>query len=155
MRMFSLSDLDTFAWAFFVILPIVSLIHATGHHFFVWLFGGKGDLIVGKGNEIFGIGPIHIHLFYFIDATCYYKGIEEKKRWQQILIHGGGSLFNLLSVLVINLLIMQEVLPRSSFFYQFAYFSLYYIFFALLPFDYGENAPSDGKAILMAWKQKK
>lgn len=153
MTMFSLSDLDKFAWAFFVILPIVSFIHAVGHHFFVWLFGGKGDLIVGKGKEIFCIGPIHIRLFYFIDAACHYKGIEKKKRWQRILIHGGGSLFNLLTVLVINFLIIQDILPRSSFFYQFAYFSFYYIFFALLPFDYGENAPSDGQAILLAWKK--
>lgn len=153
--MFSLSDFDKFAWAFFVVLPIVSMIHAAGHQFFVCLFGEKGDLIIGKGKELFCVGSIHVRLFYFVDASCLYKGMEKKKRWQQIVIHGGGVLFNLLTILVVNFLITQGILPKNSFFYQFVYFSLYHIFFSLLPIDYGENAPSDGKAILVAWKRKK
>ncbi|MEK4909788.1 hypothetical protein [Niallia sp. FSL M8-0099] len=155
MKMFTLSDLDKFVWAFFVVLPIVNLVHAAGHQLFVWIFGLKGDLTIGRGKRLFSIGCMHIHVLYFVDAACHYKGIEKKKRWQQTLIHGGGVLFNLLSILVVNSLIIQDVLPKSSFFYQFVYFSFYFIFFAVLPFNYGEDSPNDGKSILLIWKQKK
>ena len=152
--MFSWDDLDTFAMAFFVLLPIVATIHVVGHKFFIWLFGGKGDLTIGRGKELFQIGSVHFHILYFIDSACTYHGVKENKRWKEIFIHAGGILFNGISIVVINFLIIQEVLPKSQVFYQFVYFSVYFIFFAILPCDYGKDNPSDGKAIFLAWKQK-
>ena len=153
--MFSWDDLDTFVLAFFVVFPIVAIIHAAGHKFFIWLFGGEGDLTIGKGKALFQIGSIHFHILYFVDSACNYYGVDRNKRWKQIFIHSGGILFNGISVAVINYLIIQEILPKSQLAYQFVYFSIYYIFFAILPIDYTKDNPSDGKAIFLAWKQKK
>ncbi|MFB8734867.1 hypothetical protein ACEQPO_16115 [Bacillus sp. SL00103] len=45
-----------------------------------------------------------------------------------ILVYLGGSLCNLLSVLILNTMIANDFLPEHQFFYQFAYFSVYYVF---------------------------
>lgn len=42
---------------------------------------------------------------------------------------------------------MKDVLEPNLFFYQFVYFSTYYVFFALLPVQYGDNKLSDGLAV--------
>ncbi|OCA83183.1 hypothetical protein A8F94_18885 [Bacillus sp. FJAT-27225] len=148
--MFSWDDLHTFAWAFFVVLPIVAFIHAFGHVFFVYLFGGKADLTVGRGRKIFTLGRMHFFLLYFIDAACAYTEIKNGKRWKHALIYAGGVIFNGLTILIVNLLIIEGILPTHQFFYQLGYFSLYYIFFALLPVNFGEDNPSDGIAIYLA-----
>ncbi|KAB7670737.1 hypothetical protein [Bacillus sp. B1-b2] len=150
--MFSWDDLDTFAIAFFVLLPIVAFIHVVGHKFFIWIFGEQGDLIIGRGVKLFQLGSIHFHVLYFIDSACNLQGMEKEKTWKQIVIYAGGILFNLIAIVVVNFLIIQGILPKSHIFYQFVYFSVYYIFFAIIPCDYGENNPSDGKSIYLAWK---
>lgn len=148
--MFTLNDLATFVWAFFIVLPLTSFIHAAGHAFFIWVFGGKLQLTFGRGKPLAKIGIIDIRRFYFVDAACHYDRISRDKRWKHALIYGGGILFNMLSIIIVNSLIYAEILPMHQFFYQFGYFSLYFIFFALIPIDYGENNPSDGKAIYLA-----
>lgn len=45
-------------------------------------------------------------------------------------------------------MIANDILPEHQFFYQFAYFSVYYVFFALLPVQYADHHPSDGQAIV-------
>ncbi|MCI3987191.1 hypothetical protein MMJ63_20645, partial [Bacillus vallismortis] len=63
------------------------------------------------------------------------------------LVYAGGSLFILRSIFAVNLLIIHSVLKPNVFFYQFVYFSTYYVFFALLPVRYSEKMSSDGLAI--------
>jgi hypothetical protein len=38
--------------------------------------------------------------------------------------------------------------------YQFVYFSFYYMFFALLPMDMADGTLSDGKAMYKLWRNK-
>ncbi|WP_100330249.1 hypothetical protein [Bacillus xiapuensis] len=153
--MFTLDDMVTFAWAFFITLPATFLIHITGHVFFAKLFGARTELIIGKGKKLLKLGKIEIRQFYFTDAACIYDKIRKERRWKHALIYAGGSLFNILSIIIVNGMILADIWPKHLFFYQFVYFSIYYVFFALLPIDYGENHPSDGKAIFSVLKYGK
>jgi Uncharacterized protein conserved in bacteria (DUF2188) len=45
-------------------------------------------------------------------------------------------------------MVEEGVLEPGMFTYQFTYFSMYYIFFALLPMPYPDGSYSDGKVIL-------
>ncbi|MDQ0483671.1 hypothetical protein [Guptibacillus hwajinpoensis] len=74
--------------------------------------------------------------------------MKYNKTWAHIAIYLGGSLFNLIVILTINYLIVSEIMPVTLFFYQFTYFSIYFIFFSLLPFRNDEGRPSDGMAVL-------
>jgi hypothetical protein len=139
--------MGTFAWAFFITLPLTLLIHTGGHVFFAFLFGGKTTLTIGRGGRLFKIKGLEIRKLYFIDSACHYEKIRRERRWKHALIYAGGPIFNVLSILIINGLIHTGVLHAHLFFYQFVYFSVYLVFFAIIPIDYGEDNPSDGKAI--------
>ena len=153
--MFSWDDMVTFCWAFFIVLPLTSFVHAAGHTFFIVLFGGKPVLTMGRGKKLFSLGTFHFHSLYFIDASCQYSEIKNKTRWKYALIYAGGVIFNALSILIVNSLIHLGIWPKHIFFYQFAYFSVYFIFFALLPIDFGKDNPSDGKALYTVLKKGK
>ncbi|WP_096187847.1 M50 family metallopeptidase [Evansella halocellulosilytica] len=145
--MFTWSDIPTFIWAFAFILPLVMVIHETGHYLMARLFGGKIKFILGRGKVIFKIGDFEIRRVYFLDSWCQIDELQFSNRWSHALVYFGGSLFNLLTILILNSLISNGFLEPHIFFYQFVYFSLYFMFFALLPVEYGEGHPSDGKAI--------
>ncbi|RBW69839.1 hypothetical protein [Bacillus taeanensis] len=145
--MFGWHDMWTFFWSLFIVLPLVSFLHQAGHVFFAKLFGAEIKFALGRGKVLFKFGAFEIRRIYFLDSTCHYEGVRVNSCWAHILIYAGGTLFNALSVLIVNSLIVYEILPSHLFFYQFAYFSIYFTFFALLPVQYGENHPSDAKAI--------
>lgn len=153
--MFSWDDMITFFGALFIVLPLTSFIHAAGHTFFAVLFGGKPKLAMGRGKKLFSIGSFHVHSLYFVDASCHYDKIKNDSRWKYALIYGGGVIFNALSILIVNSLIHLGIWPKHLFFYQFVYFSVYFIFFSLLPIEYGEDHPSDGKALYTLLKKGK
>ncbi|MBM7704288.1 hypothetical protein [Metabacillus iocasae] len=145
--MFNAEDLQTFFWGFFLILPIVSLIHQSGHIAFAALFGGNISLTLGRGSTLFKIGPLEVKKIYFLDSFCNYSNLKVDNRFSHACIYAGGSLFNMLSVLMMNVLIMSDILSPHLFFYQFGYFSFYFAFFSLLPVQYSDKHMSDGKAI--------
>lgn len=146
--MFKWDDLGTAFWAFFLILPLVSFIHQFGHWAMAKLFGGVSNFIIGRGKNIITIGPVTINRIYFADSRCTYKKLKYNNRIAHIFVHAGGVIFNLGSMLLLNLLIHFTSLPESIYFYQFGYFSIYYAFFALLPIKYSDKHVSDGLAIL-------
>ncbi|UCZ54036.1 M50 family metallopeptidase [Bacillus shivajii] len=145
--MFTLSDIPTFIWAFAIILPLVMLIHESGHYVMARFFGGKMKFTLGRGKVIFKLGDFEIRRVYFLDSWCQIDELEVSNRWSHALVYLGGSIFNLITIFILNALITYGVLEPHIFFYQFVYFSLYFIFFALLPVEYGEGHPSDGKAV--------
>jgi hypothetical protein len=153
--LFSWGDLTTFAWALLIVLPLTSFIHAAGHTFFVVLFGGKPVITMGRGRKIFSFRSFHVHSLYFVDASCQYNQIKNEKKWKHALIYSGGIIFNALSAFLINYLISRGILPKHLFFYQFVYYSIYFIFFAALPIDFGKDNPSDGKAIYIVLRYGK
>ncbi|HEY4551976.1 MAG TPA: hypothetical protein VIG80_02165 [Bacillaceae bacterium] len=153
--MFTLKDMGTFLWAMFLTLPLVALIHSAGHLFFAKLFGGKIRLILGRGKPLVHWPAFEIRLLYFVDSRCHYGKLRVDNRLTHCLVHAGGILFNVMSILAVNIAIYAGYLPKHLFFYQFVYFSVYYIFFALMPIQYGEGHYSDGLSILYIIKRKK
>lgn len=153
--MFELSDLPTFFLSFFLVFPAIVIIHETGHVFFAWLMGGKNIKIsIGTGKPKFRLGFLEIRKYYFWYGFCTYENIRRKDRFSNILIFSGGSLFNILAAFAVIVLVENNVLEPSMFTYQFTYFSLYYIFFALLPMPYPNGKFSDGKILLDLIRKK-
>ena len=66
--MFDWTDLDKFIISFFIILPIVTIIHQFGHFFFAKLFGGSLDMEIGTGKKLFKVGRLQFNRVYFYDA---------------------------------------------------------------------------------------
>ncbi len=153
--MFGISDIPKFLLAFFLVLPLISIIHESGHVLFAWLMGGKNiRVIVGSGKPVFTLGIVEIRQYYFWYGFCTFENIKRKEKFANILIFSGGALFNLLSTVAVILLIENKVLETGMITYQFTYFSMYYIFFALIPMLYPGGNYSDGKIILELIKGK-
>lgn len=147
--MFGIQDIPKFILAFFILLPVISIIHEAGHVFFAWLMGGKNiKIVVGTGKPIFRWWIVEVRQFYFWYGFCTFDNITRQKRLANILIFSGGALFNLLAAIGIILLVESGMLQEGLVTYQFTYFSLYYIFFALVPIPYPDGTFSDGRIIL-------
>ncbi|MBF8964655.1 site-2 protease family protein [Pontibacter sp. FD36] len=147
--MFEINDLPKFFLAFFLVLPIISLVHEAGHVFFAWLMGGKNIKVsIGAGKVLFRVGIVEVRKYYFWYGLCTFENLKRNERFANILIFSGGALFNTLAALVVVYLIENKTLEPGILTYQFTYFSLYYVFFALLPMPYPDGNESDGKVIL-------
>ncbi len=146
--MFGFNDLWKFFFSFFLILPVVTLIHEMGHYFFTRIFGGRMEINIGTGKPLMKVGPFRLNRIYFWDGWCEYESLRVENRLTNILVYAGGSIFNLMGILLVNALIYAGVFEASIFTYQFAYFSFYFVFFSLFPIDHPNGYPSDGKAIL-------
>jgi hypothetical protein len=147
--MFGVDDIPKFILAFFVLLPVISTIHEGGHVFFAWIMGGRNiKITIGTGKPAFRWGMIEVRQYYFWYGVCTFDNIKHQKKFAQILIFSGGALFNLLSTIAVILLVENDMLKEGLVTYQFTYFSLYYIFFALIPIPYPDGNYSDGKIIL-------
>jgi len=146
--MFGVDDIPKFILAFFLVLPVISMLHEAGHVFFAWLMGGKNiKVTVGSGRPIFRLGMVEVRKYYFWYGLCTFDNIKRKERFANILIFSGGSLFNLLAAIAVMVLVTEGYLEAGLITYQFTYFSLYYIFFALFPMPYPDGNYSDGKII--------
>jgi hypothetical protein len=153
--MFGFADIIKFLISFFVILPIVTLIHLSGHIFFVRLFGGsEKKIIIGCGPIVFSFWNIEVRKYYFWNGACEFKTLRHDNRVTNTLIYLGGSLFNLVSIFLIHALISQGILDKSVFWSQFAYFSFYILFFSLFPMYFSDGSPSDGKAAVLTLKNQ-
>lgn len=147
--LFGFNDLWKFFLSFFLVLPMVTIIHEMGHYFFARLFGGKVIVHIGTGNVLFDLGSIRIRKLYFYDGWCEYISLGKKAtKLEKVFVYLGGSIFNILSILLLNALMFNGVLAPSIFFYQFTYFSFYFIFFSLFPINHLNGSPSDGMAAL-------
>lgn len=154
--MFGIDDIPKFILAFFALVPLISIIHEGGHVFFAWLMGGRNiKIIVGTGKPVFQIGIVELRQYYFWYGVCTFDNIKPEKKLANILIFSGGVLFNLISAIAVILLVERGTLEEGLFTYQFTYFSLYYIFFALMPIPYPDGNYSDGKIILDLIRGKK
>lgn len=153
--MFGINDIPKFLLAFFLVLPLISILHEAGHVLFAWLMGAKNiRVVVGSGKPVLNKGIIEIRQYYFWYGFCTFENIERKEKLANILIFSGGALFNLLSTIAVILLVENEILEAGLLTYQFTYFSMYYVFFALLPMLYPGGNYSDGKMILELLRNK-
>jgi len=147
--MFGLNDIPKFLLAFFLILPVISLLHELGHVFFAWVMGGKNIRVtIGSGKPVFSFGMLEIRQYSFWYGLCTFENVWRNETFSNVLIFSGGALFNLIAAIVVISLIENKVLDPNLFTYQFTYFSMYYIFFALVPMPYPDGNYSDGKIIL-------
>ncbi|PLT27482.1 hypothetical protein [Peribacillus deserti] len=153
--MFGFNDFLKFFSAFFVIFPIVTVIHLCGHLFFVTIYGGREKkIVVGCGRTLFSLWKVEIRTFYFWSGGCEFKKLGCNTRMSNTLIFLGGSIFNLASILLVNLFIFLKYMEPSVWSYQFQYFSFNTMFFALFPMDFPNGTPSDGKAVWLLWKNR-
>jgi hypothetical protein len=153
--MFGLEDIIKFLFSFFLILPIVTLIHLSGHIFFVTIFGGaEKKILIGCGDKLFSFYNMEVRKYYFWNGTCEFKGLKHDNRFTNMLIYLGGSFFNLVSMLIIYSLVYQNILESSVIWYQFIYFSFYVMFFSLFPMYFADGSPSDGKAAQLTLKNQ-
>ncbi|KKI92869.1 membrane protein [Bacillus sp. SA1-12] len=148
--MFGFDDMGKFFLSLFFVFPLVTIIHQVGHLFFAKLFGCNVDIHIGTGNLLCRIGPFYIRKVYFFDGWCKYKALHQKRngRVKWVLVYLGGSIFNILTIILVNSLILQNILNPNIFLYQFVYFSVYFVFFSLFPADLTSGCPNDGKAVL-------
>jgi hypothetical protein len=147
--MFGLEDIPKFILAFFVLLPVISTIHEAGHVFFAWLMGGRNiKIIIGTGKPAFHWRMVEVRQYYFWYGVCTFDNIKRQNKIAYFIIFSGGALFNLLGTLAVILLVKNGILEEGLVTYQFTYFSLYYVFFALIPIPYPDGNYSDGKIIL-------
>ena len=66
--MFGFAYIIKFLISFFVILPIVTLIHLSGHVFFVMLFGGsEKKIIIGCGPIVFSFWNIEVRKIQLLE----------------------------------------------------------------------------------------
>ncbi|WP_417887920.1 site-2 protease family protein [Zunongwangia sp.] len=146
--MFDFKDIPKLFLAFFVVMPIISLIHELGHMLFAGILGAKNiKVIIGSGKIIFSNRFFEIRKYYFYYGFCYFENIDEKSSFRNILIYSGGTISNCIASAILILIISKGVLEPNIFTYQFLYFSLYYVFFALFPMSYPDGNYSDGKII--------
>jgi Zn-dependent protease len=155
MDLFTLNDMWIFFLAFFLTLPLVTLIHEAGHVLTARMFGAKINFTLGTGKTLFKIGPMEVKRLYFMEGWCQYGKLKYDRKWAHIVIYLSGSLSNFAVILLVNYLIYQGTLPAHIFFYQFVYFSVYFIFFSLFPFKTGNGQPSDGMAVYEVIKNGK
>lgn len=150
--MFGFAEIAKFLFSFFLVLPAVTLLHELGHYVMARIFGGKVRVHVGTGNVLMKLGPLRIRKLYFYDGWCEYVSLREDHKLSKILVYLGGALFNLAAILIINFLVFRGVFEANLYFYQFMYFSFYYVFFSLMPMEQANGCPSDGLAALNTLK---
>ena len=153
--MFGWSDMPKLLFSFLIVIPLVSVIHQLGHSLMAIILGGRVDFTIGQGRTIFRWKKIKIKSIYFLHSFCIYEKLKYDNRFTHACVYAGGTIANLASVLLVYGLIMWGVLSKNLFSYQFVYFSLYYIVFSLLPFEYSETSLSDGRAIYDALRYGK
>ncbi|MED4732021.1 site-2 protease family protein [Aneurinibacillus migulanus] len=147
--MFGLVDIIKFLISFFLILPIVTLLHEAGHVFFAKIVGGKKVRVaVGAGDTLYKFGIFELRKYYFMNGECYYERLRFNNRFTNGLIYAGGIIFNSVSALFVNGLVESGVWEPGIYYYQFIYFSFYTVFFAALPMSYPNGGCTDGKLIL-------
>ncbi|ADF38628.1 site-2 protease family protein [Priestia megaterium] len=153
--MFGWSDMPKLLFSFLIVIPLVSVIHQLGHSLMAIILGGRVDFTIGQGRTIFRWKKIKIKSIYFLHSFCIYEKLKYDNRFTHACVYAGGTIANLASVLLVYGLIMWGVLSKNLFSYQFVYFSIYYIVFSLLPFEYSETSLSDGRAIYDALRYGK
>ncbi|MBU8590090.1 hypothetical protein KM925_29890 [Priestia megaterium] len=153
--MFRWSDLPKLLFSFLIVIPLVSVIHQLGHSLMAIILGGRVDFTIGQGRTIFRWKKIKIKSIYFLHSFCIYEKLKYDNRFTHACVYAGGTIANLASILLVYGLIMLDVLSKNLFSHQFVYFSVYYIVFSLLPFEYSETSLSDGRAIYDALRYGK
>ena len=153
--MFGWSDMPKLLFSFLIVIPLVSVIHQLGHSLMAIILGGKVDFTIWQGRTIFRWKKIKIKSIYFLHSFCIYEKLKYDNRFTHACVYAGGTIANLASILLVYSLIVLGVLSKNLFSYQFVYFSIYYIVFSLLPFEYSETSLSDGRAIYDALRYGK
>lgn len=146
--MFGFSDVVRIICALFIVYPLVSVIHEVGHLVFAYLFGAKDlKLTIGSGKPIFRWRIFEIRKYYFWYGWCYYSDLENDNRLTNLLVYSGPMIMNLSAAFFVNWLTIKGILDSSIVWFQFVYFSIYFVIFDLIPMTYQDGQPSNGKVI--------
>lgn len=136
---------------FFIIVPLVHLIHELGHVLVAKLFKvSQLKIVIGKGPELFRFSFAGIKLYaHYILFLGGYSTNEQEGNLSPAkiaLIALGGPFFNIMS-----LILFFPFLPYAptTVFYLFFFFSCWIGFINLIPFKIGDKK-SDGWQALTA-----
>ncbi|MTI47892.1 M50 family metallopeptidase [Sporosalibacterium faouarense] len=133
--------------AIFIFMPIITLIHEIGHACISKLFGCKiKKIVIGKGKTIVRLGFLEIRKIYFF-AGRYEAYNGAKTRTGRVMVHIGGVLFNLFSILIVIVLISNEIFRSHRLLIVFINMSIYVIIACIIPITYLDGSNSDGKQI--------
>ncbi len=130
--LFGFNDMIKFFVSFLIILPMVSVIHVSGHSFMAMLFGGKASLDIGMGKRLLKVGPIQVRRIYFIDSFCKFGELRIDNRLTSALVYSGGCLFNLASIFF-NKSADHKRCPRAKLIF-FTNLSIFQLIMFSLPF---------------------
>ncbi|MBM7646206.1 membrane-associated protease RseP (regulator of RpoE activity) [Scopulibacillus daqui] len=130
-----------------LLLPLTSLIHELGHAFFGKMFGGKVvEISLGYGPSLFKLGIFNINKFYFFWGYCRVI-LPDNNRISKFLFHIGGVLFNFLFLFFLYVLrVVFNV--HSDYIGNLNIINFVMIMTCLIPINYFDNTPSDGKRLL-------
>lgn len=146
--MFEIEDMLKIISALFIIFPLVSFIHESGHLIFAYLFGAKDlKITIGSGKPVFRCKFLEFRKYYFWYSWCYYSDLERNNRLTNVLVYSGPMLMNLTAAFLVNWLTLKGILDSSLLAYQFVYFSIYFVIFDLIPITYHDGQPSNGRVI--------
>ena len=88
-------DIPKLFLAFFVVLPVVSLIHEFGHVLMAKLLGAKNvKIIIGSGKVLLNTKFLEIRKYYFYYGFCYFENISDESRWRNLSIYSGYQLID-------------------------------------------------------------
>ncbi|MDT0647789.1 hypothetical protein RM545_13905 [Zunongwangia sp. F260] len=118
--MFGLNDIHKFFFAFFLVLPVIYLLHEAGHVFFAWTMGGRNIRVsIGTGNVLFRWVILEVRKYYFWYGLCTFENLKRNERLSNTFIFLGGALFNSLGAIAVIILIENKMLEPNIVTYQF------------------------------------
>lgn len=142
---------------FLLVLPLILFFHQIGHGFGVRIFRGYvTEITIGHGNTIVSLGKLKLKSFIFMGGSFSYMGLPNFKPIKKIIILLLGSGFNLLTILLAELLSywFEAGSFLAVFNQHFIYLSWLISLVALLPLAIGQTK-LDGLQILELIKFQK
>ena len=139
--------LNFFIIALFI-FPFITLIHESGHAFFLKLFGGAiNEFTIGMGEAVWKKNRFIVRKAYFAGGWVIPRNLDLLSKYQKIIYFLGGVIFNLLSALVLDSITGYEFGTFRNYIDSFIFVSYLNVLINLIPFV-SINGRSDGKQII-------
>lgn len=147
--MFGLYDLLSLVISAFIILPIVVFLREMGYLAVSWLFGVINPrLTIGSGPRLIKLGMFDFRKYYHLYSWFSYDDLKRKSKFAYICVYLGPILMNLAIALLINFSIANGwIVDYKTFWDRFAFYSIYYVLFDVVPMHTFNGKPNNGMII--------
>ncbi|MBO0589532.1 site-2 protease family protein [Sporosarcina sp. E16_8] len=134
------------------ISPIITLIHESGHAFFLKIFGAKvSEFTIGNGDIFWSKNNFFIKKAFFFGGRVGSKNLKILSKNQKTFFYLGGVFFNFLSALVLHILTGYEFLVFRNYVDSFIFVSYLTIVINLIPLNTIVGA-TDGKQLVELYR---